>query len=742
MQKIVFILFLVFLINGTTACSVSSLTYQKIKDKALSLVGLGETKPSKKTTGKKKEPSPNKEEVEPNFPEVPQEVGDSEPSPTDDPALSIPKVPVPDKIEANSENLEVPINPSNDEPTPPVPDGVPTPNPANPALSPSFMPIARLGGTPDGIFAQKDFVYVTYGASLKVFDKDLNYKAQAILDAPALQVVSFSGKIPLIFVFEQNNTFEVFSFAAGTTLESVKSFEVAGPAKIQMAGTNPRLVVFFPDRIQVLDLSDPATNIPVVLEWPEKVDDAYLAGDLLYLAVGPDLKIVRLSDLSVVSKYTVGTSFKIAGTSLSRLVVLPQDPSQLAVQLFALNPDGTLNKAGGLLHMASPIKKVTSLTDTGLYYVDDVLKGHVYNFETNSMEDEGLPLGLLAVDQTVLYAASPGELAVYKTEMPVTNISQGLVKPKGKSYVKGKTLVSPSSIDAVVLGAAPKLSLISSQFYLADRGLDGTPLYAPLSTTVYKPSLLHLTSHGYVFFDEASGKLATLKIDLSGLQTFEMASQNIKGFDTIKTATLDRVVYAVASKDGKGEESLNIAQMVGGKSLKVETKTKITQAGGLRFYAGGTKVLMAGGADGIVSYDIAEKPKAITKTKVIVSRIPGARALDVTVDFNEKWALVYHESGNGNFISVIMLDSLTEASIIGDLTLSARQFAGLSFTDGGKTVIFPHEKGVTFYDLSNPSKPSKITTWDTGNALFVDVTNKGKTVCAALGPQGLVCGNR
>jgi hypothetical protein len=73
--------------------------------------------------------------------------------------------------------------------------------------------------------------------------------------------------------------------------------------------------------------------------------------------------------------------------------------------------------------------------------------------------------------------------------------------------------------------------------------------------------------------------------------------------------------------------------------------------------------------------------------------------------------------------------------------ITGDQFRGLTFSKGGNTLILPHQTGVDFYDLTDYQNPKKEFTWNTGPAYWLDVTNRGRVVCAALGSYGVECAN-
>jgi len=107
---------------------------------------------------------------------------------------------------------------------------------------------------------------------------------------------------------------------------------------------------------------------------------------------------------------------------------------------------------------------------------------------------------------------------------------------------------------------------------------------------------------------------------------------------------------------------------------------------------------------------------------------------------DERKALVYYEVEKETQIAVISLDenSVRELVILPKLNLSLSQFRGLTFSAGGKKVIFPTEEGISVFNFSVPETPVLLFKWDVGKIEFVDVTNRGQTLCMA-GPIGGAC---
>jgi hypothetical protein len=101
----------------------------------------------------------------------------------------------------------------------------------------------------------------------------------------------------------------------------------------------------------------------------------------------------------------------------------------------------------------------------------------------------------------------------------------------------------------------------------------------------------------------------------------------------------------------------------------------------------------------------------------------------------------YYESANGSFVSIIdaIAKPAQEVGLLSLIGVSAGQFEGLSFAQGGQKLLLPGDEGVFAFDMSDSKNPSLLYKWPLGKSYQIDITNKGQSFCVSLGEQGIEC---
>lgn len=175
------------------------------------------------------------------------------------------------------------------------------------------------------------------------------------------------------------------------------------------------------------------------------------------------------------------------------------------------------------------------------------------------------------------------------------------------------------------------------------------------------------------------------------------------------------------------DETTDILKTETTKSATVQSKASKTK---------NSKVVTEIAADEVVSFqstdDDEDKPgtqKSVTYTAVETKISPN---------FDLIYSL-FEEQGRFK-IRIMDIFDVNRTAVMDDFEITLEQFRGSSFSKEGRLFILPSNEGTLFYDVSKLEEIREVAHWPLASN-FVDIANRGKWICVALGYQGVYCGD-
>ena len=608
----------------------------------------------------------------------------------------------------------------------------------------------------------------------------------------------------LLFIHEKGNVLEIVQVKSEGPPQILKSFEVDGPFEVlvnrpllpsaggvsQSPGQfSPQLYVYLGEKIQILDLGNLA-KIKVMAELPFRgVSQIIPLGDFFYAVNGTSLNIIDSKIFSTRATIPIGTHFRILGEyrqggQSSLVLALKVDGKKMwnRIQFMPLVADGSgVSDLGRTVDLKPEVEKI--MIDQSRPYLYLLRSGMVHLFDLEKrleLQSTGaVPLQNIRFAQGIngaVYVASPSEMGrleyrlqdLEKTEPgkkkkeplkesktpPLAAAPEGKKQPADFKWEVSKTVYLPSQISKIFLTGSDSVLLVNQRsqkeegappLFVSKSFSEDTANLVPLKLTQEAKAnltLFKVTEQGVLAYDQISGKIFLIKKDLKSVQELKLAAQAIVGMDTVK----DQAKYlyvATAQIEEKGETALVAYKMDSPKILKKVSSLNFEEIGGFKIFAGGQKALVACGSQGVCLVDVGNNRKKMALVTTIPLSQPGALALDVSVSPREKRAYVFLDVEGKSAIAIIDLtqEKPAEVAILPNLPLKRDQFKGLTYSYGGLRLLLPQDDGLAVYDVKDPQKAKLEFVWRLGKAFFADVTNRGQTVCVALGEKGVECGN-
>lgn len=651
-------------------------------------------------------------------------------------------------------------------------------SPAPQAKVPPLTPLDHFGGKPGFLFFDGEMLYAGFGRRLVFYDQALNEISSISLEAEIEKIVPRKGPSGnLIYVAEKENLLEIITFPSpAVPSEILKTFEIGGPFEVEPDSN--RLFVYLTDKIQILDLKD-LNKVAVIAEAPlGGVSEMAVFGGYYYVVHGTSLTIVEGESLSVLASLPLGSPFKILGkrdeTDGSHLLLLLQSPQtgkRQTLRWMPLAADGSgITDQGKSFGFTSAVDEAVPDRDQPYLYLlrDGVLSVFDFSRQIEMTIPSSTPVrDIRAIDggKGIVFAASSAALGRFgylspqavPLEAPVTKPQQtsppplaGATseskKPESLVWKSEKTIPLAGSVEMLWLPSHDTALFAGDSLFYSRSFLTGTSVLTPLKPPKNQTMkfTLGLSYGGTIFlFDETSGKVFLVKSDFSGLQEVALAAQNIVGMERGSDGKGDYLYLAVAKKDGRGETALLAYQFQSPLMVKKIGSLSFEEIGGFGLYAGSTRAVAACGSAGVCLADVGTERNKIKLLTTVASSQKGAKAVEVKVSPDEKAAYVFYEKADGAFISIVDLsgDAAKELAVIPNVKMTASQFRGITFTSGGKILLMPDDEGLAVYNVGNPKNPVFAYRWPVGRAFHADVTNRGKTVCVALGANGVECGS-
>lgn len=714
----------------------------------------------------------------------------------DDPAAGAPAEAAPAvPAQAAPAPIDAPEAPLPAEVSPPVPDPatevtIPAPAEAAPPLAAATdykpAPLAPetvspvnvtdvFGGAVTAVGVSPSQFYVGMGRKLMVHDAQLNLQGSLILKNEIREITPLTTEAETyLFVEEDAFVLEIVKLASGAKPQVVLSFKADGPVEGPfevMTGSvkTHQLLVALSDKVQILDvgnlqaikvLSEPAVTQATQV-WP--------VGGFLYVARGKTLQVVNAGTGAVLASVPVDADFKILGLreeggALNLLAALKSATTGKwqTIQYIPLVAGG-----GGVQDLGQGVEIVGGADDVaydsskpqivfvregkpGLF---DVLKKGEVPVAPVALS----PLKTARMSQGVFYAVGSSGYGRYELEIPpeapaatAPPPTAGLAQAPAPTahWINEKIIHYPTSVEAVALPGSDLLLVaggqplsVHSSLYAAPSFSSGISALQPIAAPVASPpryTLVRTGGAGTYFYDEAAHKIILVRKDLS-TDWFDLGGITATGLDVFPDARGD-IFYVTGSKGGPA----SVFALAPGAShdVKMLATLQLDEASGIKLFDKGRRALVGCGARGACALDLdSAKPNM----KVLTTLAPvhkDARVTEVSLSPDENLAYLFFESASGKIISIVSLKAAppAEVGVIPQVAVDRIQFGRLSFSAGGQKLLLPGDNGLNVYDMKNPKAPTLSFSWPVGKVMGVDVTGRGKIVCAALGGKGAVCG--
>ena len=682
--------------------------------------------------------------------------------------------------------------PPADTPAPPSPTPAPTEQPVPLAVKekprdgpfPFFShdpsiplkPLEHFGGSPTSLDFEGNLLLAGFGRRLIIYDGPLAPKGSLLLAAPLLKVRLIpeddGGK--MLYLHEEGNILEIVHLPTAGKPVILKGFQADGPFDgAYPLGGNRHLFVFFPDRIQMIDVGD-ISNIRTEADIPIGGATQILPnGDFLYVIHGESMNVVDRANRTVVSSIPLGKEIKLLGTFLDQekeFLVAAARPSK-ATSWETLQFMPLVTGGGGISDLGKwvdlPLRPDDVVLDSGQPVAFLVAEGVVSLFDLKKREivaDAPFPLSgadLMAGGGGTLFAAS--EKWVARASYRLETISEGgktdgnplAAATTEKTTVKWegeKKIPHSGKIGRVFIPKAESL-LVTNESSKDDP--ESPPLFSTNSLLTGGESLTPLfisgkgTAHftqaafgpdGLLIYEELRGKIYSVKNDFSSLQEIGVPAQAVVGLGAGTDGTNKTLYVAVTQKEGKGEEELQAYTLTPTGANKVAS-LPVPGISGFALFDQAKQALVGCGKEGLCVIDLAtNRPNMAITLKVAAPR-PDAIAREAILSPDGTLAHVFFENPAGPTIALysVAVTPPSFLSEIKDLSITQTQFRGITFASGGQRVIFPVKDGIRVYDVKDPKNPSLAFHWKGPEVFSADVTDHGKKLCLALGEGGLEC---
>lgn len=643
-----------------------------------------------------------------------------------------------------------------------------------------LKPLYHFGGDVDQTFLDDKFYYVIELRRLCIYDYFLNEVNSYLLDEAPLEINSHIDQGNRYLLLKTLTKIIRLNISDGGEILSQDILSLNhkltfGPYVHGLDNQSPHvhsLISVFPQNIEVFHIKnfnqlESKSFLPLT-----QVSDVYSFGDFYYLSRRGKLNVLDKNNFSILSEINLDADFKILGISSFKkdnfLVVGYKDSDEHkgwnSFRFLKLADQGRgITNLGKIIKFSEEVDKI--ILDLDQPYVYLIQKQKIQLFSLSDMNfSQYTNTGFDQIDfvngsQSSLFISGGGKIG--RLDYEVSKLNKTTPSNENEPVVfrwksqKMKQLTSPVK-DLVLVGR--NQALIMSD--LSSDGWSVSPVFKvnELSQTMKNPEILKLplqnkydfsfkeiADYGFFIYDSIKGRVYMVDSNLEKIESLSIASQKINYLDTYYDGVKDYIILSVDSNRSskKEEDPVNTLVVYDVKSLKVVKKISSLDIKGLKGFKviKSTKnIISACGNYGVCQTDFNGGFKNL-KYENKISNSSKGKALDIMVSPQEDLIYVYYQREQGNFVSVLRnyQSGLREASEINLNSLSAGQFAGMSFSKGGEILIIPHDKGVHFYDMSDPQNPKLDFIWNVGKALSVDVTNRGKDICVALGNRGVEC---
>lgn len=645
-----------------------------------------------------------------------------------------------------------------------------------------LKPLDHFGGVPTALHFEGNLLLAGFGRRLVIYDDQLSAKGSLLLAAPLLKVrlITADDGGKTLYLREEGNVLEIVHLPLEGKPVILKSFEADGPFDgAYSLGKNRHLFVFFPDRIQMIDVADIA-NIRTEADIPIGGATQILPnGDFLYVIHDSSMNVVDRANRTVVSSIPLANDMRLLGIFQEEgkeFLIAATRPSKTGpwetLQFMPLVPGG-----GGISDLGKgtdlPSRPGEVALDPGQPVAYLLKEGIVSLFDLKKREalaESSFPLSgvdLIAGGGVSLFAASEKSVvrASYRIEStPAAGTTEGAktdgaplsTPPPEKTVVKWegeKRISHPGKIGWVAIPSAQSLLVTNDlskddpdlpPLFFTNSFLAGGDSLAPLSGP--EKGTYHITHtafgpDGLLLYDEVRGKIYSVKGDLSSLQGIEVPAQAIVGMAIGFDGTNKTLYVAVTQKEGKGEKELQAYSLSPPPGANKIASVAVPDISGVVLFDQARQALVGCGKEGLCVIDLATNRPHMKITLKVASPRPDAIAREVNLSPDRTLAHVFFENPTGPSVAIYSLDVSPPSffSEIKDLAMTPSQFRGMTFASGGQKMIFPVSDGIRVYEMKDPKNPSLAFHWKGPEVFSADVTDHGKKLCLALGPGGLEC---
>ncbi|MBU0507035.1 MAG: hypothetical protein ABII18_11255 [bacterium] len=172
----------------------------------------------------------------------------------------------------------------------------------------------KIGGAALKILADDKYIYMDFAQGFALYDHQLKKMARKTISAPVKSVRTITkNNKTYVFLREENNILEIYELIPAPKTE-ILPYQLVKKESFDVSGDftwidDKTLLIYFPDKLQFLDISD-NKNIKIINELPiGDVTDIYLIDKYLYVSRNGFLDVLSLDKYDLLSSLRIGTSF-------------------------------------------------------------------------------------------------------------------------------------------------------------------------------------------------------------------------------------------------------------------------------------------------------------------------------------------------------------------------------------------------------------------------------------------------
>lgn len=658
----------------------------------------------------------------------------------------------------------------------------------------------RVGGVARSIFDDDKYIYIDFPQHFSIYDHQLNLVAKQNRKKDANPILDIKrvvlGEDTFLVIKQENNILEILELRPDEAkpqvfiLEEIGSYDVG----VDFYWLNKTIFVnLLRSKIQFLDLGNP-DDVRIVSELPiSGVKDIFKIQNYLYLSRNGVLDILNLKNDKLVSSVRLGQNFGFMGT-LSKnkntyllLSLLDKDGALLGYQYVELLSDG------------SGVRKLDEII-----YLDEPLVGYSFNLELGFVigkeksDEKKVPLKFYSfkyrkflrgeisslhnlmswsLSKKYLYLVTSKEISLNQIQLnpDIINKSKTINKlidrhitrkpPFAKSSNQVKvvkdeySLLKEKSLEFMTNSSRVAL-LDFNNFILLEKDKEG--FHKIFTSTDFSQEEFHLKELklpekmkidlllntgeiGVFFYSQQNEEIYFVGVDLNQLTKLPLNSKGLISWGYFANSTGDFLAMVKENLKSSSKSNKYILEF-----YKLESAEKVSKVSEIPleeksylFYHRNDFEIYVANRQGLEAYDVSD-PSKVSKIedKKVVFKAP-LEILGAKVSPNLKHAYLLYMEKDFYKIKVLDIENFEGSITLKDFEIKSSQFFGSSFSKGGQLFILPTTEGTLFYDMTTLEKKSEeeriVAHWPLPSE-SVDVAQKGRFVCVALGAKGVYCG--